>query len=301
MAPQFPVIFLAFANQHPKPLEYLTLERKNIKDALTPLELQGKLLIKEEAATNLKDIFKTFNNYRGRLSILHYGGHANEQLLDLQDDPLEGKTLAELISIGIRESKQELALVFLNGCATRGQVDILLEAGVKCVIATETVIGDSTASKFANEFYKALASGTSLQGAFDTASAFVKNNATGKYESQPHRPLNSVTRRSKRFTWDIYAKNNKDKEWKLVEIPVAAQSGRAIAIDFAVLDQKLDEVNYVEVIQVLEEYFKDRPNYQFSQLRITILHYLNQGLMPPHATVQGLKIFINNLRKKLSN
>ena len=54
---------------------------------------------------------------------------------------------------------EQLQLIFLNGCATQGQVKALLDAGVKAVIATAAPINDAMATDFAGQFYSTLAAG----------------------------------------------------------------------------------------------------------------------------------------------
>jgi hypothetical protein len=49
-----------------------------------------------------------------------------------------------------------LQLIFLNACATEGQVMDLLDVGVPAVIATDQAVEDATATAFAARFYKGL-------------------------------------------------------------------------------------------------------------------------------------------------
>jgi hypothetical protein len=72
-------------------------------------------------------------------------------------------------------------------------------------------------------------------------------------------------------------------------------------LDFKALDDAYANADLVGILDMLGAYFKNQPNPQFSQLRQTIEHYLNQGLLPPPASSQGLKVFINNLKRKLNS
>lgn len=289
MIAKTPVVFLAFANSMHYPLSNLKDERKSIKNALTFLESQGRILVKEEAETDVEDIFTAFNRYQGRLMVFHYGGHADPKALGLQDAKLQGRTLAELAAIEVKENQQGMVLVFLNGCATQEQVKKLLEVGVKCVIATATSVGDETASIFAGEFYKALTLGKDLQGAFDTAKAFIEREKKDErfYSSEKSRGLDDTGQEA--LIWGIYTKNELYKTWKLL----------ATALDFDELENQLALANYVKVIKILDDHFAEKPDYRFSQLKMTIGHHLENNSIPPPATKQGLEIFINDLKRKL--
>jgi hypothetical protein len=73
-----------------------------------------------------------------------------------------------------------LELVFLNGCATYEQKELLLEAGVKRVIITDQQINDQTAKQFAAQFYESLGTGSrSVVQAFGEASAGTKMKQGG--------------------------------------------------------------------------------------------------------------------------
>lgn len=164
-----PAIILAFANQKDSYLEKLKQERKSIEMALREADQKGLIKLQSEAQTDLDDIFQLFDAYRGRIKIFHYAGHANGQHLALEDKNAKGEALADLF----REENQlnGIELVFLNGCATKGQVAQLLEVGIKGVIATSVPIQDERAGKFAEQFYQSLATGASLQEAYHKASA----------------------------------------------------------------------------------------------------------------------------------
>jgi CHAT domain-containing protein len=293
MASKTPLIFLAFANSATNPLENLKQERKTIKELMTPLEGQNQLVLKDEAQADVQDIFTAFNSHQKQLSILHYAGHANGHSLRLEDAKFEGKTLADLVKIKTNNPQSSpLALIFLNGCATQGQVDELLQAGAHCVIATQTNVGDHTATEFATQYYSALVQGKTLQESFDTAKAFIQN----QYPTQAIRwsISNDHTQNSqKELAWGLYTNKEEYKHWKLTE----GTGTSSQKTDFALVNKSLELGDYHEVIAQLDPLFEDQPNYQYSNLKKTIMHYLNQGLMPPPATLQGFKIFVNNLSR----
>ena len=65
---------------------------------------------------------------------------------------------------GLLGDQRGLKLVFLNGCSTLPQVDLLLGAGVPAVIATSHAINDPVARDFAIAFYQALTIGREADG-----------------------------------------------------------------------------------------------------------------------------------------
>lgn len=213
-----PVIFLGFANQNKAYLPQLSQERKNIEKLLHPLVRNRQIQCVSEAETAFNDMFTKFNQYRGQIKILHYAGHANGDQLALVDQPLSGETLASLARV--KAAKSPLALIFLNGCATKNQVKCLLEAGVQNVIATARSIQDDQARRFAEQFYEALALDASIKEAYETASAYIKHQ---KLPLPQFRHLGKIRdwedlnelNASVAFPWGLYAKNGQASDWSI--------------------------------------------------------------------------------------
>jgi hypothetical protein len=115
-----PVLFFAFANDKDNYLENLKQEEREIRNALVQAHDSGLIEFLSIGSTTAKDIFDTFNRYRDRIAIFHYGGHAGGTQLALEDEPGSANGLAKLFA-----EAPKLQLVFLNGCSTKGQVDKL--------------------------------------------------------------------------------------------------------------------------------------------------------------------------------
>lgn len=169
-----PVIFLAFANERNDQVGYLRnlpQEARNIRKALD-LARRNKLCdVVERSNSTLKDILEVFQDpeYRNRIAVFHYGGHANGYQLLLES--AEGSTVAAHAGglASFLGQQTGLELVFLNGCATQNQAQGLLDANVSTVIATSQAIDDRVAAEFASRFYRSLAGGASIQGAYNEA------------------------------------------------------------------------------------------------------------------------------------
>jgi hypothetical protein len=164
------IFFLVSAHDENKPLSALLDESDAIKKGLSSLEERS--IIKYESinrATNEK-VNEFFLKKAGEIAIFHYSGHADGQRLHI---PGGGhiKGMAGLFGIeNDTPGKSAPRLVFLNGCATSGQVAQLHLAGVEGVIATYFNVEDEDAYVFAQSFYAKWAQeGVSLGKAFNYA------------------------------------------------------------------------------------------------------------------------------------
>ena len=179
-----PVVFLAFADAR-SDLSSLKVEGWSLKDQFDELKRRGVIadVVVEEKAS-LERIYSVFQNYRDRIALFHFGGHADGDRLLLQSAfelrPAYAEGLATLLG-----QQRGLKLVFLNGCSTRPQVKRLLDAGVPAVIATARPIDDAVATEFAVAFYQALTTGYSgenrkITGGCSLAMAFAQAEGLSK-------------------------------------------------------------------------------------------------------------------------
>lgn len=67
--------------------------------------------------------------------------------------------------------------------------------------------------------------------------------------------------------------------------------------NIAAIEKAVNEADYATAIELMDEYFGYEPTSQYSTLKQTIEHHLNQGMIPPPATLQGLRLLINKLKK----
>ena len=182
-----PAIFLTFANDPDEHLELLKRERKNIVRTLREHDDEGRVKVIAEAGATVEDIFEMFRVYPDQIAIFHYAGHASGSNLRLEN---EGAGNVDAQADGLAQflgQQESLKLVFLNGCATGPQVDLLLDSGVKAVIATATKIQDKMATEFSEQFYYELATNASLERAFNSATAFIKSKYSGHVGVQSYR------------------------------------------------------------------------------------------------------------------
>jgi hypothetical protein len=160
-------VFLAFANSVERPLAELEAELESIREIISTLDADRNSPINLQLYGKIKidQLSKVLSLYRDTLYVFHFAGHANGEILQIEDGSANGQGLA-----GLLNRAEQLKLVFLNGCATWGHVQRLFEARIPAVIATSNKIGDRTASTFSRLFYEEfVARHRSLEEAFNSA------------------------------------------------------------------------------------------------------------------------------------
>ena len=106
-----PIIFTVFANPR-QDLANLSQEQNGIQDALDPLVASKKVehLIRNDA--NREAFFDLLRNRpENEFIILHYGGHADSNALELQEGVVSFEEMAKEIA---SRNPQSLQLIFLN-------------------------------------------------------------------------------------------------------------------------------------------------------------------------------------------
>jgi WD40 repeat protein len=219
-----PVILLAFANDYTGRQGYLRnlpLELSNIREALKTPRTKGLCEVRELANSTIEEILDVFRECRNRVVIFHYGGHASSYDL-LLETPDRG--LVDVNPQGLAAflgEQRGLQLVFLNACATEPQVEHLLAANVSIVIATSRAVEDEVAKTFATEFYKGLASGATIKGAYKEAQSRVRlekgNNPRHLYYKASKDDPDRIT--EDRWPWEIYTHAGAEaaSEWNLAD------------------------------------------------------------------------------------
>ncbi|MDW3647821.1 MAG: CHAT domain-containing protein [Bacteroidia bacterium] len=225
-----PVIFLAFANDESAFLNLLKEESRSLDRILKPLHQKEaiELNIKENAST--EDLIYQIDSLGTQpLYIFHYAGHADNDHLVLDDGQADAEGIASLIA----SRKDELNLVFLNGCSTKGQVEKLLALGVKAVIATSQSIQDDKAVRFAKTFYYALSQNNSLAQSFKRAESLLKSKY--KEEAKIYRKIDlsklKEVQKEESLPWGLYIHPDYEDvlRWKLPQYapkPISVSENR---------------------------------------------------------------------------
>ncbi|MFK7921844.1 MAG: CHAT domain-containing protein [Bacteroidia bacterium] len=254
--PQTPLVFLAFAQISSNHLAMLGQEMDAIHDALLPWQNERKLEIRPRMSANLDIISTMVKELRERVYIFHYGGHADDDTLHLADGANNAESVAELFRL-----MPNVKLVFLNGCATKAQVEAFWANGVNIVIATSIPVNDYRAKKLGAEFYSALSSKMNIGDAFLHAATTLKskgefpNTFTGKrnlfFEDDPDEASND-------FAWDLYIKPGAEAalDWKLNDLPFLEEE---TDLDLPPeetppLYHRLERLNYSKHVPLLRRY-----------------------------------------------
>jgi hypothetical protein len=217
-----PVVLFAFANDQEDPARYLRLpeEQRRVREALTAAERSGLCEMVERANATAAEVFDVFLDarYRDRVAVFHFGGHAGDGELLFESPEGAPRTVHAAGLARFLGEQRGLALVFLNGCSTQGQVRGLLAAGVPAVVATSQDILDSVATELSARFYQALASGAPLRAAFEKATAAVQAQA-GDLPERAYRHLHLDPIVPDRWPWDLHIAPGAEEEvrrWSLL-------------------------------------------------------------------------------------
>lgn len=201
-----PVIFLAFANNSEAPLPQLEREGENLYRHLNEGSGKGHYILHRESFATTEKIAHYLIDFKDRVVLFHYGGHAEGDGLELTDQKAGSDGIAQLIA-----AQKQLKLVFLNGCSTRAQVEKLLELGVPAVIATSSPIDDTMAVELAEQFYSAMVKKHTIREAFAMAAGLVKAKG-GEVEQYRGIKLKEET---EKFPWGLYTEKEEVLDWKL--------------------------------------------------------------------------------------
>jgi CHAT domain/WD domain, G-beta repeat len=236
MAGKQPTVLLAFANDHANGARYLrelSQERKALEGILGKAAKRDLCQINSLPDATLGDVWEAFQRETNEaVAIFHYAGHAGQNVLWLES--VKGNPQAAYAE-GLARflgRQTSLVLVFLNGCATRGHVDELLSAGVKVVIATSHAVADDMARAFAEQFYKALATGRALEEAYLDASDHLEttlgSNLRAAYRTLTTTPEDGAHELTKTITdhglpWHLFVRPGAEK-FKRWSLPQAANN-----------------------------------------------------------------------------
>lgn len=213
-----PLVLSVFANE--TQLSYLEAEDHSMQKCFKKLSYLDYRPLKNAD----RDTFvNSLGDTRESLNILHFGGHAKESTLFFEDGDGHGPGLARLLAL-----HPQLKLVFINACDTQ-HIARLFEK-VPAVLATISPVNDRNAAVFAEEFYKNLSNGATLQEAFEATIAVpaFKDGKSFYHDSIVIRGLDKKKESIEEVPWRLYV--DKDMlNWKLTDLePIFEESGVVI-------------------------------------------------------------------------
>ena len=218
---KLPIIFLAFANDFEegskKYLRNLPQEKAELREILEKAENDGLCEVVIRSNATLKEIIREFQKreYKDRIAIFHYSGHANSYSLVFEDEFRRRDIVHARGFTDFLQQQKNLQLVFLNACVTEKQARSLLKANVPAVISTQAYVQDNIARKLAVYFYGFLAKGDGFLDAYNQAVALVGS----QHEPTNVRSLYHPKRAQNRVPWQIgFSEKTDVRQWNLPEV-----------------------------------------------------------------------------------
>jgi len=227
-------VITAFANSKDAYLNMLTRETESLKNLLTKNEDQLEHIHIPKATLN--GIIDGFIAGENRIGFFHFGGHAKDHQLQLEDARANAIGLADLM-----KSQNCVPLVFLNGCSTHKQIQFFKDAGVGAIISTVINVYDNLAVIFAERFYQSfLTQNRSIEESFDDDVNLVKLEG----EAGSFKPT--------------FQKKRKIRKAELIEEEIEVETSEIWtleAFDNAVLNLKLSDLDaYIQRRQLVSPY-----------------------------------------------
>lgn len=212
-----PVIFLAFANDHQNYLYKLTEEQHAVRKALRQVEKEGLCEVVYETDTDLNKIWDTFNEYQERITIFHFGGHAEDYALLLKKANGDSQFAKGEGLVSFLAQQKGLKLVFINGCCSKRQAEELRDRGISAVIGTSEPINDAAATELSEAFYKGLAAGRSLEQAWLGARDLLRSQKNKDGFKRGIVLWDIAGQYTHNFPWDLYTRSGAEhvKQWNL--------------------------------------------------------------------------------------
>jgi len=218
-----PIFLFAFANDAEGSLR-LGEEQNACWNELAPLDQEGTIDCQRLGFATLEQVYREFNRFNNQICLFHYGGHSNSELIQLHGAAGSAEHL------GTKMGQQEnLRLVFLNGCKNYAQADALLEKGVPAVIATTAKAEDRRAVALAQQFYQALAGGSTIKQAFESAKGYIFDKYPDLKASYREAGFDEAEA-TEAFSWGLYARKEAALGWRigLAKHTAPAASGKNI-------------------------------------------------------------------------
>lgn len=206
-----PLILLVFANDSARFLSEIQQEQEQLQGLLKPVveQLQYELKVLEDSS--VETLIEQLDNNSGRLILLHFAGHSNSEVLQLDSGVAHQAGLA-----GKLQACRHLQLVFLNGCDNDEQVEKFAAIGVAATLGTSSPVVDKVAREFSVYFYRYLATqGKTILEAYEQAHHSITTLWGENYRDTHTRTLNIGTHTTGGWPWLL--KQTCAYDWRLAE------------------------------------------------------------------------------------
>jgi len=143
-------------------------EVRNVSEEIRRSAFRDNITLHQSPAANLDSVLRGLNDYRPR--IVHFSGHGDSGGLAVDDGGMKRvkhKFLTfDILGQAFQATDSPPDVVVLSACESAGARKALL-GPTKAIIVMQDTISDIAAVAFATKLYGAIASGQSLQAAFD--------------------------------------------------------------------------------------------------------------------------------------
>lgn len=145
------ILFLAYSNSKNDSLHFLEEEYNLTKEILESEDVSDVLEIYSHLGVDREYMIDFLINYRERIVVFQYSGHASKDSLILENDLTNSRGILKLLT-----QCPKLKLIILNGCSTKSQVKAIAEEvkNIPIIISTNTKVGDQSASEYAKAFWR---------------------------------------------------------------------------------------------------------------------------------------------------
>lgn len=238
-----PILFFAFSNEVDFPITTLTREAKSIQDLMAPRAARSDFVAHIDQFVSRNKIDEFLILYRNSIELFYFSSYLGKENL-LFDDTAGLYGIAKMLG-----ECHRLKLVILNGCATDGRVESLLNAGVPSIIATSASIEDNLAAEFAITFFGSFVNGNNLREAFEFARTYTLTKS-------PDIPFSrGLIAEEKEPLWGLFCRDEIVLDWTLPRAKPQTNSQLTLEKPNEFLISSLIEslVPYVDACRKLQE------------------------------------------------
>ena len=169
----FVVLYLTASPNSSEALR-VDVEVSKVQQAIRASKYRDKIEIWFRPAANIQSILDGLNDVRPR--IIHFSGHSSVDGIVTDNQSVDSPDYVEmsfdLLAKALKATDNPPEVVVLNSCDSLAAKDRVLESA-KVLVSMRRGISDIAAAAFAPQFYAAIASGQSVQAAFEQASVAV--------------------------------------------------------------------------------------------------------------------------------
>lgn len=156
-------------------------EARKVGEEIRRSQYRDNITLHQSPAADLATIIRGLNDHRP--GIVHFSGHGNADGLATDDGGVKRTKTQfvtfDLLGKALAATDNPPKVVVLNACRSAGARGALLGTA-KAIIAMQDSIGDVAAVAFATMFYGGIASGQSLQSAFEQGCVGVESVSLGE-------------------------------------------------------------------------------------------------------------------------